>query len=78
MIWYVRYAVCGMRYVNGTTNRKSSKHCSASMILNANVAGRSIAGLVGANGNTNTMEVTRNFEIPSQIWSKRDSHLHTA
>ena len=53
-------------------------HCGASICLGANVnvnANAAIGSLhepIGVNANLKCNRVTRNFEVPSQIWSKND------
>ena len=47
--------------------------------VNANAANGSLRSPIEANENVNVIELTMNFYVPSQIWSKNDiPHSHVA
>ena len=74
-----------MRHKNG---KASKQYCGASICpdmnsnayMNVNATSGSVHGPIGANANANPIEVAMNFDVPDQIWGKKDippSHSHS-
>ena len=58
----MRYVVCGIPYANASKNGKACEH----IVANSDMANRLIHGPINANVNANAIELTRNFDIPSE------------
>ena len=68
--------VHSMWYANATKIGKACKHTVVLPNANVNVANGSIHGLIGVNANV--IELTENFDAPTQIRSKEDiPHSHS-
>ena len=68
----MQYAVCGMQYANVTKPQKACTNTGVNANANANTNVASVSVLVLISANANAIDLTEDFNVPSQIWSKKD------